>query len=43
MLAPTDADAVDYGRLIEDRRVHGSLYTDAQVFEDETDRIFRRG
>ena len=35
--------AVDYGRLIEDRRVHGSLYTDRQVFADEIDRIFRRG
>src|SRR5215813_11042281 len=38
-----DQGAVDYGRLVEDRRVHGSLYTDAQVFEDEIDRIFRRG
>jgi phenylpropionate dioxygenase-like ring-hydroxylating dioxygenase large terminal subunit len=38
-----DADAVEYGRLIEDRRVHGSLYTDRQVFADEIDRIFRRG
>jgi len=34
---------IDYGALVEDRRVHGSLYTDAQVFEDEIDRIFRRG
>jgi phenylpropionate dioxygenase-like ring-hydroxylating dioxygenase large terminal subunit len=43
MPIPGDADAVDYGRLIEDRRVHGSLYTDRQVFADEIDRIFRRG
>ena len=43
MPVPGDADAVDYGRLIEDRRVHGSLYTDRQVFVDEIDRIFRRG
>jgi phenylpropionate dioxygenase-like ring-hydroxylating dioxygenase large terminal subunit len=43
MLAPTDAGEVDYGRLVEDRRVHGSLYTDPEVFEDEIDRIFRRG
>jgi phenylpropionate dioxygenase-like ring-hydroxylating dioxygenase large terminal subunit len=43
MPVPGDADAVGYGRLIEDRRVHGSLYTDRQVFVDEVDRIFRRG
>lgn len=43
MPVPGDADAVGYGRLIEDRRVHGSLYTDRQVFVDEIDRIFRRG
>lgn len=35
--------AMDYGALIEARRVHGSLYTDPRVFEDELDRIFRRG
>ena len=40
---PPSPGHVDYGRLVEDRRVHGSLYTDPQVFEDEIDRIFRRG
>lgn len=35
--------AVDYGALIEQRRVHGSLYTDRQVFEDEMERLFLRG
>src|SRR5262245_53558349 len=35
--------AVDYHRLVEDQRVHGSLYTDAQVFDDEIERIFHRG
>src|SRR5215470_15808246 len=38
-----DQGAVDYGRLVEDQRVHGSLYTDSHVFDDEIDRIFRRG
>ncbi|HEY6983992.1 aromatic ring-hydroxylating oxygenase subunit alpha [Reyranella sp.] len=42
-MSATDSNAVDYRRLVEDRRVHGSLYTDARVFEDELDRIFRRG
>jgi phenylpropionate dioxygenase-like ring-hydroxylating dioxygenase large terminal subunit len=32
-----------YASLILDDRVHGSLYTDAQVFADEMDRVFRRG
>jgi phenylpropionate dioxygenase-like ring-hydroxylating dioxygenase large terminal subunit len=33
----------DWGRLIEQDRVHGSLYTDANVFEIELDRIWRQG
>src|SRR5262245_61561813 len=33
----------DYAALIRDDRVHGSLYTDAAVFADEMERIFRRG
>jgi nitrite reductase/ring-hydroxylating ferredoxin subunit len=33
----------DYGALIRDDRVHGSLYSDEEVFTDEMDRIFRRG
>lgn len=34
---------VDYGALIQPHRVHGSLYTDQQVFADEMDRIFLKG
>lgn len=34
---------VDYAKLIEPDRVHGSLYTDPAVFEQELDRIFHRG
>jgi nitrite reductase/ring-hydroxylating ferredoxin subunit len=32
-----------YAALIRDDSIHGSLYTDAGVFADEMDRIFRRG
>jgi phenylpropionate dioxygenase-like ring-hydroxylating dioxygenase large terminal subunit len=34
---------IDYRALIEQDRVHGSLYTDPAVFDDEMDRIFGRG
>lgn len=40
-LAPTGA--LDYQTLVQDDRVHASLYTDARVFDDEIERIFRRG
>ena len=33
----------DYAALIRDDRVHGSLYSDEEVFDDEMDRIFWRG
>jgi nitrite reductase/ring-hydroxylating ferredoxin subunit len=34
---------IDYSALFGDDRVHGSLYADPQVFDDEMDRIFTRG
>ncbi len=34
---------IDYGRLVERERVHGSLYTSDQVFRDEMERIFYGG
>ncbi|NQV61019.1 MAG: ring-hydroxylating oxygenase subunit alpha, partial [Alphaproteobacteria bacterium] len=37
------AAGIDYGRLIEPDRVHGSLYTEAWVFADEMARIFLDG
>jgi 3-phenylpropionate/cinnamic acid dioxygenase small subunit len=40
-LAPPGA--IDYKTLIQDDRIHASLYTDARVFDDEMERIFRRG
>jgi phenylpropionate dioxygenase-like ring-hydroxylating dioxygenase large terminal subunit len=33
----------DYAEVVRDDRVHGSLYSDQDVFADELDRIFRRG
>jgi nitrite reductase/ring-hydroxylating ferredoxin subunit len=35
--------AIDYKTLVQDDRIHASLYTDARVFDDEMERIFRRG
>lgn len=34
---------IRYEQLIRDDRVHGSLYTDAAIFEQEMDRIFHGG
>ncbi|MBI3993761.1 MAG: Rieske 2Fe-2S domain-containing protein [Candidatus Lambdaproteobacteria bacterium] len=33
----------DYAALVQDGRVHGSLYVDPGVFHEEMERIFRRG
>ncbi|MGH7413962.1 MAG: aromatic ring-hydroxylating dioxygenase subunit alpha, partial [Candidatus Rokuibacteriota bacterium] len=35
--------AVDYKALVQDDRIHASLYTDALIFADEIERIFHRG
>jgi len=40
---PIAENAIDYRDLVEAERVHGSLYTDAQVFADEMRRIFLKG
>jgi nitrite reductase/ring-hydroxylating ferredoxin subunit len=34
---------LDYKTLVQDDRIHGSLYTNPRVFADEMDRIFHRG
>src|SRR2546422_52640 len=34
---------IDYKALIQDDRIHVSLYTDPRIFADEMDRIFTRG
>ena len=38
-----DAPAIDYKWLVQDDRIHASLYTDPRVFADEMERIFHRG
>lgn len=45
LLAPPSAlgdGAIDYAGLIQEDRVHGSLYTEQRVFEDEMRRLWRR-
>jgi len=38
-----DAPGVDYKALVQDDRIHVSLYTALRIFADEIDRIFTRG
>jgi nitrite reductase/ring-hydroxylating ferredoxin subunit len=35
--------ALDYTSLVQDDRIHASLYTDPRIFADEMERLFRRG
>ena len=35
--------AIDYDALVKDDRVHGRVYTDPAIFEEEMDKIFSRG
>jgi phenylpropionate dioxygenase-like ring-hydroxylating dioxygenase large terminal subunit len=35
--------AIDYSALVREDRVHGRVYTDPNIFEDELDKIFYRG
>src|SRR5512132_2078264 len=37
------SEPVDYKALVQDDRIHASLYTDPRIFADEMERIFRRG
>jgi fatty-acyl-CoA synthase len=34
---------IDYKALVQDDRIHASLYTDPRIFADEMDRIFHAG
>ena len=34
---------IDYKALVQDDRIHASLYTDPRIFDDELERIFHRG
>ena len=35
--------AIDYKTLVQDDRIHASLYTDPRIFAEEMERIFHRG
>ncbi len=35
--------SIDYHHLVQDGRLHGSLYTDPDIYAQEMDRIFHRG
>ena len=37
------AAGLDYKWLVQDDRIHASLYTDPQIFADELERVFHRG
>jgi len=36
-------EGIDFGELIQDDRIHGSLYTDPDIYREELDRIFHNG
>jgi phenylpropionate dioxygenase-like ring-hydroxylating dioxygenase large terminal subunit len=36
-------EPIDYKALVQDDRIHASLYTDPRIFADEMERIFERG
>lgn len=42
MIAPVQT-RIDYRHLVQDGRLHGSLYTDPDIFSDEMEKIFHRG
>jgi phenylpropionate dioxygenase-like ring-hydroxylating dioxygenase large terminal subunit len=39
----TARTGIDYDALVKDDRVHGQVYTDPAIFEEEMDKIFHRG
>ena len=43
MSSLTSTPAIDYKALVQDDRIHASLYTDPRIFDDEMERIFHRG
>lgn len=42
-MSPAESPAIDYKALVQDDRIHASLYTDPRIFADEMDRIFHAG
>ena len=39
----TAGNLINYDLLVKDDRVHGRVYTDPLIFEEELDKIFSRG
>ena len=39
MSSLTTTPAIDYKTLVQDDRIHASLYTDPRIFDDEMERI----
>ncbi len=42
-MSSANPSAIDYKALVQDDRIHASLYTDPRIFADEMDRIFHAG
>lgn len=42
-MSPAESPPIDYEALVQDDRIHASLYTDPRIFADEMDRIFHTG
>jgi phenylpropionate dioxygenase-like ring-hydroxylating dioxygenase large terminal subunit len=42
-MSPASPAVIDYKTLVQDDRIHASLYTDPRIFADEMDRIFHAG
>ena len=42
-MSPAESPPIDYKALVQDDRIHASLYTDPRIFADEMDRIFHAG
>ncbi len=39
----TTRTGIDYDALVKEDRVHGSVYTSQEIFDEEMDKIFHRG
>lgn len=42
-MTTTQPPRINYDALVKEDRVHGSVYTDLQIFAEEMEKIFHRG